>query len=99
MRQTTLRFSEDLWATLEREARDSGVSVAQYVREAAISRIAYDAGRRGDPQYETTADQFIRHAREVGERAEDQREGSLALLRQSRLARQRSQALRSQRST
>ena len=49
MHQTTLRFPEDLWRFLEEEARSLGVSVAQYVREAALARAAYDAGRRGEP--------------------------------------------------
>jgi len=48
MHQTTLRFPEDLWRFLEVEARGLGVSVAQYVREAALARAAYDAGRRGE---------------------------------------------------
>jgi hypothetical protein len=48
MHQTTLRFPEDLWEFLEQEAKSLGVSVAQYVREAALARAAYDAGRRGD---------------------------------------------------
>ena len=48
MHQTTLRFPEDLWEFLEQEARSLGVSVAQYVREAALARAAYDAGRRGE---------------------------------------------------
>lgn len=49
MHQTTLRFPEDLWRFLEEEAKSLGVSVAQYVREAALARAAYDAGRRGEP--------------------------------------------------
>ena len=36
----------------QEEAGRSGVSVAQYVREAAVARMAYTAGRGGDPQYE-----------------------------------------------
>jgi len=43
MRATTVRFSADLWELLEREAARSGVSVAQYVREAALGGLA---GRR-----------------------------------------------------
>jgi hypothetical protein len=53
MRQTTLRFGEDLWEQLRREADGAGVSVAQFVREAAIARVAYEAGRRGDVFFET----------------------------------------------
>ena len=48
MRATTVRFSEDLWGMLEREAAQAGVSAAQFVREAAILRIAMLAGMRGD---------------------------------------------------
>ncbi|SEH10532.1 ribbon-helix-helix protein, CopG family [Thermoleophilum album] len=62
MRATTVRFSADLWELLEREAARSGVSVAQYVREAALARIAYTAGLRGEglfqppPEHEEGAD-------------------------------------------
>jgi hypothetical protein len=52
MHQTTLRFGADLWQTLEREAAGTGVSVAQYVRDAALMRVTYDAARRGDPRLE-----------------------------------------------
>lgn len=51
MRATTVRFGTDLWEMLEREAERSGVSVAQYVREAALTRIAYSAGRRGEEPF------------------------------------------------
>jgi hypothetical protein len=47
MHQTTLRFSANLWSALEQEAARTGVSVAQYVREAALARVAFAAGRRG----------------------------------------------------
>lgn len=39
---------------LEREARNLGVSAAQFVREAAIMRVAMLAGSRGDPDAELT---------------------------------------------
>ena len=48
MRATTVRFGEDLWQMLEREAAGSGVSAAQFVREATILRLAMLAGMRGD---------------------------------------------------
>src|SRR2546423_861264 len=51
MHQTTLRFPQDLWRFLEQEAASLGVSVAQYVREAALARAAHDAGRRGESPF------------------------------------------------
>lgn len=48
MRATTVRFDESLWAMLEREARAQGVSAAQFVRDAAILRVASVATQRGD---------------------------------------------------
>ena len=48
MRATTIRFPNDLWEQLEREARKQGISVAQYVRDAALYRVAYSAGARDE---------------------------------------------------
>jgi GAF domain-containing protein len=39
-RETTVRFDEELWSELERRARAEGVSVAEFVREAAAERVA-----------------------------------------------------------
>jgi GAF domain-containing protein len=50
LRATTVRFSDDLWHLLEREAEAQGVSVAQLIRDAAILRVAALAERRGDRQ-------------------------------------------------
>jgi hypothetical protein len=47
MHQTTVRFGTDLWADLERTAEGLGISVAQYIREATLARLAYNAGERG----------------------------------------------------
>lgn len=44
MRATTIRFPNDLWQQLEREAKTQGISVAQYVRDAALYRVAFSAG-------------------------------------------------------
>jgi hypothetical protein len=44
MRATTIRFPNDLWEQLEREAKRQGISVAQYVRDAALYRVAFSAG-------------------------------------------------------
>lgn len=61
MKLTTLRIGEDLWALLATEAERAGVSVAQYIREAALARAAASAGARGDPPFAEIA----RSAREV----------------------------------
>ena len=50
MRATTVRFGEDLWALLEREAAEQGVSSAQFVRDAAILRLAHLAAGRDEPE-------------------------------------------------
>ena len=50
MRATTVRFGEDLWALLEREAAEQGVSAAQFVRDAAILRLAHLAADRDAPE-------------------------------------------------
>ena len=46
MKVTTVRFGADLWALLEAEAALAGVSVSQYIREAALARAAFSAGAR-----------------------------------------------------
>jgi hypothetical protein len=53
MRATTVRFSEDLWRLLEREAEREGVSAAQFIRDASVMRAAYAMGRRGESAFET----------------------------------------------
>jgi hypothetical protein len=52
MHQTTVRFGPDLWEALEAECAGIGVSIAQYLREAALARMAYTAGRRRESGYE-----------------------------------------------
>jgi hypothetical protein len=104
MHQTTLRFPQDLWSFLEQEAKGLGVSVAQYVREAALARAAYDAGKRGEPMFvdqgmlpqtaepestEGRADVAIAGAR-------DKMTDASAVWAQARLARRRSEQLRAQ---
>ncbi|MGN6372340.1 MAG: hypothetical protein ACTHM1_05035 [Solirubrobacteraceae bacterium] len=50
MRVSAIRFGSDVWRVLEEEASRVGVSVSQYVREAALARAsAAAAARGGDP--------------------------------------------------
>jgi hypothetical protein len=58
MRATTVRFSEDLWTLLEEESAQSGVSAAQFVRDATVMRIAYLMGRRGEQTIDTTLERL-----------------------------------------
>src|ERR1700759_804572 len=48
MKVTTVRFGEDLWQLLEDEAERVGISVSQYIREAALTRAAAAVTARGD---------------------------------------------------
>jgi hypothetical protein len=63
MHQTTVRFGSDLWQALERECAELGVSVAPYLREAALARLMYAAGRRGDPDLELALIAALEHER------------------------------------
>jgi GAF domain-containing protein len=62
MRATTVRFDEGLWGLLEREARTQGVSAAQFIRDAAVMRIAHAMGTRGEPLYER---EHVEHVQEA----------------------------------
>jgi GAF domain-containing protein len=48
MHATTVRFTDDLWELLEGEAARQGVSVAQFVRDSALFRVASVRARRGE---------------------------------------------------
>src|SRR3954453_6462806 len=65
MHQTTLRFGHSLWSDLDEAARDAGVSIAQYVREAAVARLANPVGR----EQEKRTGRAVRRAAESTERA------------------------------
>ncbi len=52
MRATTVRFGDELWKLLEREAHREGVSAAQFIRDATIMRVAYAMGQRGDGDFD-----------------------------------------------
>jgi predicted DNA-binding protein len=60
MRATTIRFTPELWELMQREAEREGVSVAQYVRDAALFRVAYSAGERGEQGTSTAPSQALR---------------------------------------
>ncbi|WP_205697873.1 GAF domain-containing protein [Conexibacter sp. SYSU D00693] len=74
MHVTTVRFSDELWEQLEREAAREGVSVAQFVRDAALLRVATMAGRRGDDEVMTSVQELAARAprRAVADVARDQ---------------------------
>jgi hypothetical protein len=59
MRATTVRFSEELWAMLEREAYEQGITTAQLLREAAIMRVAALATRRGDADFHVPVEDLV----------------------------------------
>ena len=84
MRATLIRFGPELFEELQEEAARSGVSVAQYVREAVVARMAYTAGRRGDPGYET--DGTRKQAQRTRARSRELRTESEAVVAQSKQA-------------
>ena len=55
MKVTTVRLGADLWALLDAEATRAGVSVSQYMREAALARAAFAVAARGDGPHELLA--------------------------------------------
>ena len=81
-----------MWIALEHAAARRGVSVAQFVRDAARARLVEDLPT-GD---EELADQAIREVqrREAVERSLEHAEDTAALWEQGRLARERAQLLR-----
>ncbi|HTX09200.1 MAG TPA: hypothetical protein VME22_11350 [Solirubrobacteraceae bacterium] len=52
---TTVRFGTDLWRLLESEAQYAGLSVSQYIREAALARAAAAAAARGHGPFDLLA--------------------------------------------
>jgi hypothetical protein len=56
MRATTIRFTPELWELLQRESSREGVSVAQFVRDAALFRVAYAAGLRREQETDGAVD-------------------------------------------
>lgn len=66
LRATTVRISDDLWQLLEEESGRQRISVAQFLRDAALLRLGQIAGRREDPESRMTIEDLA--ARSVGER-------------------------------
>jgi hypothetical protein len=48
LKAATIRVSPELWELLEQEAARQEISVSQFVRDAALLRVGYLAGVRGD---------------------------------------------------
>jgi hypothetical protein len=99
MHQTTVRFGRDLWQALEREAGAAGISVAQFVRESAVARLAQSAIQQALPPqepYVAIAEARSRAARvDAAAIARD----SAAVWAQSQQARSRSRELRDEAET
>jgi hypothetical protein len=100
MQATLIRFSPDILEAVRAEARASGVSVAQFVREATLARVAYMAGRRGDAVYEAALQEAAHNgaapASRDGHGAEQQRLHSenAALRAQAKIAARHAQQLK-----
>jgi hypothetical protein len=94
MHQTTVRFSAELWDELQVAAANSGVSTAQFVREAALTRLAFAAGEQQARLGREAGPPFAagRHARDVSVVVQS---GSAAVTAQAQLARDRARELRS----
>lgn len=48
MKQTAIRLSDQVREVLQEEADYEGVSLSQYIREAALMRAWYSRGERGE---------------------------------------------------
>jgi uncharacterized protein (DUF1778 family) len=55
MKVTTIRLGPDLQRLLEREAAHAGVSVSQFIREAALARASSAAALRGEEPIDVLA--------------------------------------------
>jgi hypothetical protein len=89
MHQTTVRFGPDLWEALEAECARLGMSAAQYLREAALARLSYMAGQRGDKDYERALEDAgvaLVHATSPADEGSAERRATAAISEQRRLA-------------
>jgi hypothetical protein len=72
MRVTAIRIGGDLWQVLEAEAAMVGVSVSQYIREAALARAAAAAAARGEDVLELLGKADAGHGRRMNRRSQGQ---------------------------
>jgi hypothetical protein len=109
MHQTTVRFGRDLWEVLEQEAERLGVSAAQYVRDATLTRLAYAAASQDEAVASRNAFAWAgeglleervaetpaeREGAPLGARVEAQLESAAAVQAQGKLARTKAERLR-----
>jgi hypothetical protein len=92
--QTTIRFANDAWERIEREARASGVSAAQYVREATVARLAAGLPAGGEWGAVGNDDSTSARAWRARAGAEASTESSEALWAQARQVRHRAREMR-----
>jgi hypothetical protein len=96
MHQTTVRFGADLWESLEEESARLGISVAHFVRDAALARLAYTAGfddgsrRAGGIQWAASP------ATSLAQRVVSEISSSDAVRAQGELARERARLARAE---
>jgi hypothetical protein len=95
MHQTTVRFGPDLWSALEEEARRVGVSVAHYVRDAALARLVA-TGRDASAAAGRDVAWAPSARTHLAERVSAQLDSAEAVRAQGKLARDRSRRLRAQ---
>jgi ribonuclease D len=103
LHQTTIRFSVDTWARIEREARARGVSAAQFVRESTIARLASESPLASESVVHLAPAQEVAHEIHEAKSALSARteatyvlEDSEAVWAQARLARNRAREVREQ---
>lgn len=90
--QTTIRFTEEMWIALEHAAARRGVSVAQFVRDAARAGLGEEDDLPDIQLAASDAMEVQRHG--AVERTLDNAESTAALWEQGRLARERAKLLR-----
>jgi hypothetical protein len=94
MHQTTLRFGTDTWQLLEAESERLGISAAQYVRDAALARLAYTQGLEHGAMGRDAFAWAGNRIENVREQLGSTSEGTAALHAQGRMARTRARKLR-----